>query len=188
MFVDEARLSVGLCGASRPGHFRGVLTVVAKLLNLCTPDVAVFGRKDAQQARLVLQMVRDLDFPVEIVLGDIVREEDGLAMSSRNRYLDEGERAAATVLYRALCVAQGRYVDGERVGEALRAAIVATLDEEPLVEAEYVEVVHPESLEPLAEIGGEVLVAVAARVGSTRLIDNVVLGGPADLMLQGPRH
>ncbi len=187
-YVEVSGLSGLLCGKARSGHFRGVTTVVLKLLNLVEPDVAYFGQKDAQQAAIVKRMVRDLDVSVEIRAMPIVREEDGLAMSSRNRYLDASERSAATVLHRALLVAQARYVEGERVAEALRGAVTATLDEEPLAKAEYVEVVHPETLEPLTEIGGEVLVAVAARVGSTRLIDNVVLGGPPDLMLQGPRH
>jgi pantoate--beta-alanine ligase len=186
--VEVSGLSGLLCGKARSGHFRGVTTVVLKLLNLTRPDVAYFGQKDAQQAVIVKRMVEDLDVGVEIRALPIVRDEDGLALSSRNRYLTPEERKAATVLYRALLAAQRRYLDGERVAAALCADIEAALAEEPLVEPEYVEIVHPRTLEPLIEIGGEVLVAVAARLGRTRLIDNVVLGGPADLMLPGPRH
>jgi pantoate--beta-alanine ligase len=186
--VEVSGLSGLLCGKARSGHFRGVTTVVLKLLNLTEPDIAYLGQKDAQQAVIVRRMVEDLDLRVEIRVMPIVREADGLALSSRNRYLDARERAAASVLYRALLAAQGLYLDGERVAEALRAAIVQTFGEEPLVDPEYVEIVHPRTLEPLIEIGGEVLVAVAGRVGRTRLIDNVVLGGPSELMLSGPRH
>ena len=187
-YVEVSGLSGLLCGKARSGHFRGVTTVVLKLLNLAEPDRVYLGQKDAQQAAIVRRMVEDLDVSVEIRVMPIVREDDCLALSSRNRYLSAPEREAATVLYRALLEAQSLYLEGERVAEALRSAIVRTIGEEPLVDSEYVEVVHPRTLEPLSEIGGEVLVAVAGRLGQTRLIDNVVLGGPSDLMLSGPRH
>jgi len=176
VYVDEQDVSTGLCGASRPGHFRGVLTVVAKLLNIVGPDIAVFGQKDAQQACLVRRMVTDLDIPMGIVVAPIVREEDGLAMSSRNRYLSPEERKRATCLYRALCLArqlvEGGVVDTGVIRERMRALID---DGAPPVAIEYIEIVDNRRLKPVDCVEGETLVAVAARVGSARLIDNVVV-------------
>jgi len=173
--VEERNLSRGLCGASRPGHFSGVTTVVAKLFNIVLPDVAIFGQKDAQQARIILRMVRDLNIPVAIVLGPIVREKDGLAMSSRNRYLSPPERREALCLYRSLREAERMVGEGERSVETIRAAMTAIINAMPLARMDYLEFVDDRTLLPVARIGGPVLVAVAVKFGKTRLIDNIVL-------------
>jgi len=162
-------------GASRPTHFRGVATIVAKLFNIVEPDVAVFGQKDAQQALVIHRLIRDLDFDIELVLGPIVREADGLAMSSRNKYLSPGERRAATALSRSLRCAEGRYLSGERKAENLRHAMMEILAAEPLVQQEYVSVASPTDLSELETIEGRALVSLAAHLGRTRLIDNTVL-------------
>lgn len=175
VWVDEDRLSRGLCGASRPGHFRGVCTVVAKLFNLTQPHVAVFGEKDAQQLRILRRMVRDLDIPVEIVAGPTVREPDGLAMSSRNAYLSPEERLQATCLRRALDAASSRLAAGERGAAALRAAMADVIAGAPLARADYIEIVDDATLEPVTAIGRPALAALAVFVGRTRLIDNAVL-------------
>ncbi len=175
VWIDEVRLSHGLCGASRPGHFRGVCTVVAKLFNLTQPHVAVFGEKDAQQLRVIRRMVRDLDIPVEIVAGPTVREPDGLAMSSRNAYLSPEERAQAVCLRRALDAAAARLAAGERDAARLRAAMADVIAGAPLARADYVEIVDDETLEPVAAIDRPALAALAVFVGRTRLIDNAVL-------------
>lgn len=169
-------LAAPLCGAGRPGHFDGVALVVAKLLNIVRPDVSVFGQKDAQQAILVQRLARDLNLPGEIVVAPTVREADGLAMSSRNRYLAPEERAAALALSRGLFAAEAAYREGERDGERLVALVRAALAEESRVEPEYAEIVGREELGSWR--GGEepALLAVAARVGPARLIDNVFLG------------
>ena len=167
----------GLEGEHRgAGHFRGVATVVLKLFNLVRPDLALFGEKDAQQLAVVRQMVRDLFVPVEIVAGETVREEDGLAMSSRNVRLDTAQRRAARVLSRALEAARARFEEGERDAEALRAGMRETLSREPAVEVEYAEVVDPSTFRPLDRIEGEAVLPVAVRLGETRLIDNIRLG------------
>jgi len=163
-------------GAVRPGHFAGVLTVVAKLLHAVEPDVAIFGRKDFQQAALIRRMVRDLGFPVEIVVAPTVREPDGLAMSSRNAYLDAGARAAAAALSRALATAVEAFRAGERGGTALSACARRVLEAEPGVAIDYVACVAPDTVEPVEAVNGTSVLALAARVGGTRLIDNVVLG------------
>ena len=173
--VTEERLSAGLCGASRPGHFRGVCTVVAKLFNLCLPDVAVFGEKDAQQLRVIRRMVRDLDFPVEIVPGPIVREADGLAMSSRNKYLSPEERAEALCLKRALELAAARHARGERNAGALREAMAELIAAHPRARVDYIDLVDEATLEPVARLDRPTLVALAVYLGRTRLIDNVVI-------------
>ncbi|MBM4154651.1 MAG: pantoate--beta-alanine ligase [Lentisphaerae bacterium] len=175
VWIDEDRLSRGLCGASRPGHFRGVCTVVAKLFNLTQPHVAVFGEKDAQQLRILRRMVRDLDIPVEVVAGPTVRETDGLAMSSRNAYLSPEERLQATCLRRALDAAASRLAAGERSAAALRAAMAEVIAGAPLARADYIEIVDDETLEPVTLIGRPALAAMAVFVGRTRLIDNAVL-------------
>ena len=174
-FVTVEGLSEKLCGRSRPGHFRGVTTVVAKLFDIVGPDVAFFGQKDAAQAVIIKKMVRDLDLPVEIAVCPIVREADGLAMSSRNAYLDAEQRRSATVLHRALIEVQTLAEKGERRAAALIEAAQRVFHEEPAVRVDYVEIVDNETLDPVAEVSGGALVAVAAFVGSTRLIDNVVL-------------
>lgn len=182
VYVDEEKLSKVLCGASRPGHFRGVLTVVAKLFNIVQPDLAVFGQKDAQQLRLIQQMVRDLNFPVEIVAGPIIREPDGLAMSSRNTYLSPEERRQALCLKRALDRAQELFRGGERDVSRLRSQMVACIEQSPLARIDYVEVVDWETLQPIETVERKSLAALAVWIGRTRLIDNVILDpatGPA---------
>lgn len=176
VYVDETRLTMGLCGRHRPGHFRGVATVVAKLFNVVLPDVAVFGQKDAQQCALIQRLVRDLNFPVEIVIGPIVREPDGLAMSSRNRYLSAPERQEALCLHRALELADDLYRRGSRDVKVIREAMGGCIAAVPAVNIEFIEFVDNSTLEPVTAMTGKVLVALAARVGTTRLIDNTVLG------------
>lgn len=173
VIVEE--LSRPLEGASRPGHFRGVATVVAKLFNIVQPDRAYFGQKDAQQAVVIRRMVRDLNFPVEIVVCPTVREPDGLALSSRNTYLNPQERQAATVLFRALQAAKARYEAGERDGERLREAMREVLRGEPLARVDYVSVADPETLEELSRVEGPALLSLAVYIGNTRLIDNLLL-------------
>jgi pantoate--beta-alanine ligase len=175
-FVDLEVLTDHLCGKFRPGHFRGVATVVVKLLNIVQPDRAYFGQKDAQQLAVIRRMVADLDLPVEIVGVPTVREADGLALSSRNQHLSGEERAVAPLLYQALRAAEAAIAAGERdPGKAKRAAL-ALLEREPHIKVEYFEIVDTEELQPVAEVAGPVLVAAAAWLGSTRLIDNVVAG------------
>ncbi len=164
-------------GAARPGHFRGVATVVCKLLNIVRPTRAYFGQKDAQQTLVVRQMARDLNIPTEIVVLPTVREADGLAMSSRNTYLTPEERRVAPAIYRGLRAAEERYLAGERNAETLRQAVIAVLDAEPLLRPEYVSVADPVTLRELERVGERgALVSLAVRLGSVRLIDNVVLG------------
>jgi pantoate--beta-alanine ligase len=174
--IDESTLSLGLCGASRPGHFRGVLTVVAKLLNIVEPDVAVFGRKDAQQLALIERMVRDLDMSVRILPAPILREPDGLAMSSRNRYLSPQERLNALCLRRALDHAEAAFRAGAVDAAALALELRARIEAVPGTRIDYVEIVDASSLAPVATLHPNTLVALAVRVGATRLIDNTVLG------------
>jgi pantoate--beta-alanine ligase len=170
----------GLEAAHRLGHFQGVATVVCVLLNLVAPDLAVFGEKDAQQLAVVRRMVRDLHMPVDIVAGPTVRESDGLALSSRNVYLKPAERRAATVLHRALAAAAADVAAGERRGAAVRERLRQVLASEPLARVDYAEVVDGESFEPLETLRGRVVLPLAVRIGTTRLIDNVgvVVGGP----------
>jgi len=174
-FVDMDRLTDRLCGASRPGHFRGVMTVVSKLFNIVRPDRAYFGQKDAQQVLVIKRMVQDLDFDVQIVEVPIAREADGLAMSSRNTYLSPQEREAALVLSQALFDAKRRIEGGERDGDVIRAGIIQRISAQPLARLDYAEVVDDKTLEPLREIRGGVLIALAVRIGATRLIDNIKL-------------
>lgn len=163
-------------GAARPGHFRGVATVVCKLFHITRADRAYFGQKDAQQAVVIRKMVQDLCLPIEVVICPTVREADGLAMSSRNSYLTPEQRRAAPVLYRALNAAQARYVAGVRDAEALRAEMQAVLAAEPLARVEYVSVADPLSLGELETVGeGGALLSMAVRIGTTRLIDNLIL-------------
>ena len=175
VFVTEDCLANRLCGASRPGHFRGVLTIVCKLFNLVGPSVAVFGRKDYQQAVLIRRMVRDLDFGVRIVAAPTVRESDGLAMSSRNRYLSDGERKQALALRRALAAAERMHADGVQDGADLKAGMMACFEAARGVTLEYLEIVDAETLDPVDRVGRPAAVLLAARVGNTRLIDNTVL-------------
>jgi pantoate--beta-alanine ligase len=175
IYVAEEKLSRGLCGASRPGHFRGVCTVVAKLFNLCLPHVAVFGEKDAQQFRIIRRMTRDLNFPVEIVSGPTLREADGLAMSSRNTYLSDAERQQALVLKRALDEAARRFRAGERDATEFKAAMREIITQVPAAKIDYIEMVDGETLEPVQTLEKPALVALAVFIGKTRLIDNIVL-------------
>jgi len=168
-------LTEGLCGKSRPTHFDGVTTVVAKLFSMVGPCQAFFGRKDAQQVAVVRRMAQDLDLPVEVVGCPLVREADGLAMSSRNSYLDPDERRAATVLSRALHEAAAAITAGERAPDAVHRVLAGLIATEPKVELDYAEVVDAGDLTPVTIIAGEVLVAVAARVGKARLIDNMTV-------------
>jgi pantoate--beta-alanine ligase len=174
-WVDVEEVSQPLEGAQRPGHFRGVSTVVAKLFNAVTPDKAYFGQKDAQQVAVVKQMARDLTFPVEIRVGPTLREADGLAMSSRNSYLDAEPRQAASVLYRALNAAKEAYEGGEHTGDRLRAIMAETIAAEPLAEAQYVSCADRDTLEELDQISDGALLSMAVYVGQTRLIDNLVV-------------
>jgi len=174
-WVNVDGLSDRLDGRSRPGHFRGVTTVVLKLLEIVQPQKAFFGRKDAVQARLMRQMARDLHHDTEIIVCPIVREPDGLAMSSRNTYLNPAERRAATALYLALDGARRAIEHGERDALRLMAAMRETLRSEPLVEPDYVEIVDEETLEQVTRLRGACLAIVAARVGATRLIDNLLI-------------
>jgi pantoate--beta-alanine ligase len=175
-WVEVDALSRPLEGTHRPGHFRGVTTVVAKLFNIVRPDRAYFGEKDAQQLRVIRKMARDLDLGIEIVPVPTVRERDGLAMSSRNVYLNADDRQAALCLYRSLQLAQRLYQQGERDAEAIRRQVRELIQTEPLAHIEYVSVADDETLEELTAIGGPALVSLAVRFGRTRLIDNVTLG------------
>jgi pantoate--beta-alanine ligase len=174
-WVDVEGLTIRLEGASRPTHFRGVATVVAKLFNIVRPQVAVFGQKDAQQALVIRRLIVDLGYDIELIVGPTVREPDGLAMSSRNAYLSPEEREVAPALYRSLQLAEKLYADGERNAEILRTAIMEVLEAETLLRPEYVSVADPADLTELDSIDGEALVSLAVRVGTTRLIDNTVL-------------
>ena len=171
-WVEELTLSKGLCGKSRPGHFKGVTTVVAKLFNATVPDFAVFGRKDFQQAKIISRMVRDLNFPVKIVLENIVREKDGLAKSSRNTYLSPAERAGALSISRSLKSAKLAISKGEKQIETVRHKIVSEI-EAGGGRIDYVEIVDSENLETKGNLSGKILIAVASFFGKTRLIDNI---------------
>jgi pantoate--beta-alanine ligase len=185
-FVEVAGVSDRLDGASRPGHFRGVATVVAKLFNIVAPDVACFGQKDAAQVAVLEAMVRDLDMSVRLLVCPTVREADGLAMSSRNRYLSAEQRGRALTLSRALRLAAERISLGETNAASIRTAIREALLDVPGVRIDYVEVVRPDTLEPVDPISVGDLVAVAAWVGDTRLIDNFKVGSP-DVLESGDR-
>ena len=175
-WVEVGGLGDKLEGAHRPGHFRGVATVVAKLFNLIQPDRAYFGQKDGQQTAIVRKMVKDLDFRVDVVVVPTVRNSDGLALSSRNVYLTQEQRRAAPVIYRALCASSRLWGDGGRNGDRLRAEVLATLRQEPVLDGiDYVSVADAETLEELEQVQGRAMVSVAVRLGNTRLIDNIIL-------------
>jgi pantoate--beta-alanine ligase len=174
-FVSVEGIEDRLDGQSRPGHFRGVATVVAKLFHIVAPSKAFFGQKDAAQVAILRRMVRDLHFDLEIVVCPIVRETDGLAMSSRNRYLNEDQRQSATVLYRTLTAMQERVEEGEVASSELIDAGLSVLSEEPDAQLDYLRVVDPDTLEDPPDAEGGALLAVAARFGSARLIDNVLI-------------
>lgn len=174
-YVTVESLSDKLCGRSRPGHFRGVTTVVAKLFHIVEPDSAFFGQKDAAQAAIIRRMVSDLNMPVEIAVCPIVREPDGLAMSSRNAYLKPDERKSALILHRALTEVKNQFDQGQRRGAALIESGKQVLAQEPAVRLDYLEIVDPDTLDPMEAITRPALVAVAGFAGTTRLIDNVLL-------------
>jgi pantoate--beta-alanine ligase len=171
--VSVAGVSQGLCGAYRPGHFDGVATVVLKLFNIVAPDRAYFGEKDAQQLRVIKRMAIDLDLDIEIIGCPIVREPDGLAMSSRNTYLSPEERRAAPILFRSLQIAKAMIDDGEWDAAKLRNGMLKVLATEPAIVLDYLEIVDGIDLQPLTVLGGEVLIALAVELGRTRLIDNM---------------
>jgi pantoate--beta-alanine ligase len=174
-FVDPGEIATRLDGASRPGHFRGVATIVARLFQIVAPDRAYFGQKDAAQVAVLRHIVRDLNFPVHIAVCPIIREPDGLAMSSRNRYLSPEERTRALILQRALTAAESLARSGETHSETLRAAILAVFAEDPETIVDYAAIVDPDTLLPAADAADGTLVAVAAWIGTTRLIDNLLL-------------
>lgn len=173
--IDPGGPARGLEGERRPGHFRGVATVVGILFHLVRPDVAVFGEKDAQQLAVVRRLVRDLHYGIEVAPGPTVREADGLALSSRNSYLSADERRAAAVLYRALTAAAAAVAAGERRGEEVRSILRREVAAEPLARLEYAEAVDADTFQPLATLAGRVVLPVAATFGRTRLIDNFQL-------------
>lgn len=175
-WIHVEQLTQGLEGAVRPGHFRGVTTVVTKLFHAVQPQKAYFGQKDAQQAAVIQRMTKDLDFPIEIVVCPTRREPDGLAMSSRNSYLNPAEREAATVLFRALSAAKAAYEKGERNAEALRQIVRAVLKTEPLAILQYVSCADLNTLEELESVHVKALLSLAVYLGKTRLIDNAILG------------
>ena len=174
-WVDMDVLSKTLCGKSRPIHFRGVCTVVSKLFNIVTPDRAYFGQKDAQQLAIIRRMVRDLNMDIEIVGCPIVREEDGLAKSSRNTYLNEEERAAALILSKAVFLGQKMVADGETDTAVIKKAMIEKIESEPLAKIDYVEIVDGLSMQPVDKIEGSILAAMAVYIGKTRLIDNFII-------------
>ena len=174
-YVNVRGASEGLCGKSRPGHFRGVCTVVSKLFLIAAPDRAYFGRKDAQQLAVIKRMVRDLNFDIEIVGCPIIRENDGLAKSSRNSYLDDDQRKAAVILSRALDEGRSMIETGEKDVRKVTSGILEVLGTEPLAEPEYVEIVRWDDLKKIDKIDGPVLAAIAVRIGRTRLIDNFLI-------------
>lgn len=173
--VNPGSIAEGLCGLSRPGHFQGVATVVAKLFNIVEPDAAWFGQKDAQQVSVIKRMVRDLNFKVDIKVCPIVRENDGLALSSRNVYMSPEERQQASILYQALKKAQDKVEDGEKNASRLKRMMRKTIASNYRVELEYAKIVDPETMQTVQQINGKALAAVAAKVGPARLIDNVIL-------------
>jgi pantoate--beta-alanine ligase len=175
-YVEVVRLTEGLCGARRPGHFRGVATVVAKLFNVCRPGVAYFGQKDYQQAQVIKRMAADLDFGIDVKVLPIVREADGLAMSSRNKYLSPDERRQATCLVRALARAQELIGAGETKSDKFKKEMTAIISAEPSARLDYAEVIDPEELTPVTTVGKGAVAAVAAYINQTRLIDNTILG------------
>jgi pantoate--beta-alanine ligase len=176
IFVEVGKLTLPLCGAGRPGHFRGVTTVVCKLFNIVQPGIALFGRKDYQQLAVIRRMVADLNIPVEIIGMPTFREPDGLAMSSRNAYLSPTERSAALSLSRSLEAAKALYLQGERDTTSLRNRAMAVIGAEPAATVEYVELVDGDTLEEKEKADDRTLLALAVRIGKTRLIDNCILG------------
>lgn len=174
-YVDMSGLTEELCGKSRPVHFRGVQTVVSKLFHILPANRAYFGQKDAQQLAIIRRMVRDLNFDIEIIGCPIIRENDGLAKSSRNTYLNTEERNAALILNKSLTKAKNLIASGERSAKQIKDCIQETIITEPLAKADYIEVVNFDTIKPLEKLNGNVLVAIAVFIGKTRLIDNFIL-------------
>ncbi len=174
-YVEVTRLTTGLCGAFRPGHFKGVTTVVLKLFNIINPDIAVFGEKDYQQLQVIRQMVKDLNMDTEIVAHPTVREEDGLAMSSRNIYLSSDEKKSATSLYKALLLAKKLISEGEKDPQKIKKEMEKFIHSFPFTRVQYIEFIDPVNLEPVKEINKPVLCALAVFVGKARLIDNMLI-------------
>jgi len=174
-FVNVEYLTEHLCGSSRPGHFKGVATVVLKLFHIVQPDRAYFGQKDAQQVTVIEQMVKDLNVPVKIVRVPIVREQDGLAMSSRNVYLNEKERKQAPILFQSLKKAEQLVLQGEKNAQQIKKYISEHISQAPLAQIDYVEIVDGSTIQPIETLAGKVLIALAVRFGKTRLIDNIIL-------------
>ena len=174
-YVDMNTLTNGLCGKTRPTHFRGVCTVVLKLFNIVTPDKAYFGQKDAQQLAVIRHMIRDLSIDIDIVRCPIIREEDGLAKSSRNTYLNEQERQAATIINKALTKGKELVKDKKMDVEGIKQTIIQMIESEPCAKIDYVEIVDSNSLDPVETIEGPILTAVAVYIGTTRLIDNFIV-------------
>jgi pantoate--beta-alanine ligase len=175
-FVDPGDIGTRLDGASRPGHFRGVATIVSRLFLIVAPDRAYFGQKDAAQVAVLRRMVRDLNFPVHLAVCPIFREPDGLAMSSRNRYLSPSERTRALILSRALAAAERLASQGKNNAQALRATMLSVFATDPQVRLDYAAIVDPDTLLPVTDMSRGALIAVAAWVGTTRLIDNLLIG------------
>jgi len=174
-WVIVEQLTENLCGKNRPGHFRGVTTVCAKLFNIIAADYAFFGQKDAQQAVVIKKMVRDLNIPIQIIICPIVRETDGLAMSSRNKYLDDDQRQQALCLHESLLAAEKLIKNGQKDTTDILQNIRSIIAERSMVELEYAAIVDPDTLEEIHNIKGKALIAVAVKVGSTRLIDNIIV-------------
>ena len=174
-WVDVGEITRQLEGSHRPGHFKGVTTVVAKLFNIVEPTRAYFGQKDAQQAIVIRKMVTDLNMNLEVIVAPTVRESDGLAMSSRNVYLNTQERQAATVLFKALTQAQELREKGEKDAETIRQGMALLINKEPLAKIDYISIADAQTLEELTEVNGPAVASLAVRIGNTRLIDNIVL-------------
>ncbi len=172
-YVTVKGLTEGLCGRSRPAHFRGVTTIVTKLFNIIMPNYAIFGQKDAQQVAVIRQMTKDLNFNINIISAPIIRESDGLAMSSRNAYLSKEERVQAPILFQSLCEAKSRTAGGVTDAEILKNGILEMIESASLADVEYVEIVHPLTLKPVKTVTDGALIALAVRFGNTRLIDNI---------------
>ncbi len=173
--VEIEKISKVMCGVSRPTHFRGVTTIVAKLFNIVKPHVAVFGQKDAQQAIIIKRMVADLNYDIKIIVAPIVREKDGLAMSSRNSYLTPVQRQQATVLYQSLTAAQTMIESGVRKVEIIENQVKSMIEQQPDAIIDYIAFVDTTNLKPQTELSGEILVALAVKIGKTRLIDNIIV-------------
>lgn len=173
--VNVEKITKVLCGASRPTHFRGVTTIVAKLFNIVNPHIAIFGQKDAQQAIVIKKMVIDLNYNIEIIVAPIIREVDGLAMSSRNTYLTSGQRQQATVLYQSLMAARKFIEAGERDAGIIKNRMREMIEQQPDAVIDYIEIVSTTNLEPIAKLRDEVLIALAVRIGKPRLIDNIII-------------